>query len=325
MTNSRPSPDSGTPTLALCSDAGIDTVRFRWRTEPEAYQRFRERPGGYIEGVRGEIYTQTELGRLGAFRDGLFYFEGRVAALADGSRDSHRLASVDELETAERVAHQVAYDNDAFVGSTNEARLGRIDLASELRFSNPAAGRAFLHALSAVDVPWCKSRTDGRKGDHVETVSFHGVQGKTIYLRAYDKGIESGTANAGERIRVERQRRFRKTREPVASEIRSANLHLMYVGREFAHLCDLPTATVCDVEGAMQTLWERAETWRQFERAAAYIVAGHVIDYPRTQRYDRAAELRRLGIFVDHTQNERLEVPVGRYLQTLAAAWVNAA
>jgi hypothetical protein len=46
-----------------------------------------------------------------------------------------------------------------------------------------------------------------------------------------------------------------------------------------------------------------------------------VIDYPRTQMYDRASELRKLGIAIDHTQLERVEVPVGRYLQTLAAVW----
>jgi hypothetical protein len=318
VTNSRPTPESWNG--SLCSDAGVDTVRFRWRTDPEAYEVFRHRKGGYIEGQRGEVFTQTELGRIGAFRDGLFYIESRAAALVDGSRDSHRLARPDELPAAERVALQVCYDNEAFVGE-DEARLGRIDLASELRFSRGSAGRAFLHSLSAADVPWCKSRTDGRKGEGIETVSFHGTTGKTVYLRAYDKGIESGTAPAGERIRVERQRRFRKTREPSLAMLSSADLHSMYIGREFAHLQNLKTATVCDVEGAIETLWERAESAAQFERMIGFIVAGNVIDYGHATRYARAAELRSLGIFVDHTQRERLEVPVGRYLQTLSSAW----
>jgi sugar phosphate isomerase/epimerase len=95
----------------------------------------------------------------------------------------------------------------------------------------------------------------------------------------------------------------------------------MYVGREFQHLVDLPTATVCNVPEALELLWQQADNALQFERLAGYIVAGHVIDYERPTRYRRAAELRELGIAIDHTQLERLEVPVGRYLKTLAAVW----
>lgn len=323
MTNSRPSLNNET-VLALCSDYGLDTVRFRWRNgadiSGQVYEQFRHRRGGYLEGQRGEIFTQTPLGRVSVFRDGMVSLEGRVSALVVGSPDEHRLAAVHELPSAERVAQRVAQDNGAYTGA-DSARLGRLDLASELRFARGDAGRAFLHALSTMDVPWCKSRTDGRKGDGIETVSFHGTRGKTIYLRAYDKGVESETAPPGERIRVERQKRFRKTREPDVFDITSANLHSMYVGREFRHLVDLPTATVTDVPGALQTLWERAETPQQAERMAGYIVMGSVLDYERPTRYRRAAELRSLGICVDHTQTERVEVPVGRYLETLAAVW----
>jgi hypothetical protein len=254
------------------------------------------------------------------YPDGLAYFEGRVSALADGTPDQHRLGGIHELPLAERVARRIAEDNFVYTGD-EDGRLGRLDLASELRFSHRGAGRAFLHALATMDVPWCKSRTDGRKGEGIETVSFHGTRGKTIYLRAYDKGVESGTAPPGQRIRVERQRRFRKEREPALAEMTSADLHRMYVGREFSHLVDLPTAVVCNVPEALDVLWQQAESWQQFERMAGYIVAGHVIDYERTTRYDRASELRRLGIAIDHTQLERVEVPVGRYLQTLAAVW----
>jgi len=325
VTNSRPSDDNVTD-LALCSDYGFDTVRYRWRLQPDEapgmYDRFRrtERPKKPYEGQRRELFVQTELGRVGMYPDGMVYFEGRVSALREGTPDQHRLGQIHELPLAERVARQISEDNYAYTG-TDEGRLGRLDLASELRFANRSAGRAFLHALSTMDVPWCKSRTDGRKGDGIETVSFHGTRGKTIYLRAYDKGIESGTAPSGERIRVERQKRFRKEREPVATEIKSAELHRMFVGREFQHLVDLPSAVVVDVAGALHELWQRCETWQEFERLAGYLTAGSVIDYPRHILYRRAAEIRKLGINIDHTQYERLEVPVGRYLQTLAAVW----
>jgi hypothetical protein len=95
----------------------------------------------------------------------------------------------------------------------------------------------------------------------------------------------------------------------------------MFVGREFASLAELPSATVCNVPESLDVLWRSEASWSEFERLAGYIVAGRYIDYPRSTRYNRAAELRAHGIFIDPMAEERLEVPVGRHLQTLAAAW----
>lgn len=310
---------------ALLSDSGVDTIRFRWREDNLAYVKFQRRPEGTIEGHRGERYVQTELGRIGAFPDGLFYLEGRAAALCAGTSENHDLATVPEVFLAEQAATDIMRDNGCELGDASRARLGRIDLASELRFDDPSEGSAFLHSLASLDVPWCKSRVDGRKGDTIETVSFHGTRGKTIYLRAYDKGVESGTHRAGVRIRVERQKRYRKEREPLATELDILDLRQAFWGREFAKLSNLPTATVVDLRGAIEVLCERATTYAQLERLAGYLVVGH---YPglsdameRTTRWRRDSELRDLGIFVDPTQIERLEVPVGAYLQTLGAAW----
>lgn len=307
---------------ALCSDKGIDTVRFRWRGNPEAYRVFQRRPEGTIEGYRGERFVQTPLGRIGAYPDGMVYMEGRAAAIVAQDREDHSLLPVQGVTAAERVARTLVQAHGAPVPSDEEARLGRIDLAAELRFSDSRAGSAFLHSLGSLDVPWCKSRVDGRKGDHIETVSFHGTRGATIYLRAYDKGVESGTARPGTRIRVERQKRYRKDKEMTSADFSNVvDIRKAYLGREFALLADLPSATVCDVPAALDTLLATAKTWRQFERLAGYICAGDYIEYPRDKSYARQAELRSLGIFVDPTQRERLEVPVGRYLETLASAW----
>lgn len=263
---------------------------------------------------------QTELGRVGCYPDGMAYIEGRVSAMVVGSPDEHRLATVHELPTAERVAHRIVNDV-GYPVPEEPARLGRIDLASEMRFTRGSEGLAFLHSLSRIDVPWCKSRTDGRKGDSIETVSFHGTRGKTIYLRAYDKGIESGTYPPGERIRVERQKRYRKERELTVEMLQGANLHSMYLGREFSKLVNLPMATVCDVPEALEVLWERCESSRQMEYLAGYLVVGQYLDYDRQTIWRRESALRELGIYVDPTQIERVEVPVGRYLHALAAAW----
>lgn len=308
---------------ALVSDHGIDTVRFRWRDDNLLYRQWQRRPEGTIEGYRGERFTQTPLGRIGVYPDGLTYFEGRASAILHLDPDNHDLMAVDAFTPAEQVA--VDYVREAGAPVSDGARLGRVDLASELRFSDAYEGSAFLHSLAALDVPWCKSRTDGRKGDHIETVSFHGTQGKTIYLRAYDKGVESGTAGPGLRIRVERQKRFRKDREQNVSMFAASDVRSLFVGREFAKLTNLPNALVCDVPEALSALCEVAPQagWsdRKIEMYAGYLVIGHFLDYERATFYRRAAELRDLGIFVDPTQIERLEVPVGRYLQALASAW----
>lgn len=296
-------------------------MRFRWRSDPETYRYFQYRDEGTIEGYRGERFTQSPLGRIGAYPDGMVYFETRPAALLAGDRDEHRLAQVYELPSAERAAHEYINDQGALVHSDVKARLGRIDLASELRFTHGDEGSAFLHSLASIDVPWCKSRVDGRKGFSIETVSFHGTRGKTIYLRAYDKGVESGTHDAGLRIRVERQKRYRKEREPFALDVTLGDLRKAYIGREFAKLCDLETAVVADLPEALGAVCERATTIEQAERLAGFLTVGMWFDYPERTIYRRRAELRELGIYVDPTQRERLEVPVGQYLETLAAAW----
>lgn len=296
-------------------------MRFRWRESNDEYRTFQQRPEGVVEGYRGERFVQTELGRLGVYPDGMIYYEGRAAAFLAGDPRDHSLAAVQDLTSAEQAALIIAEQNGMRFSEGSLARLGRIDLAAELRFDEPDEGSAFLHSLAALDVPWCKSRVDGRKGSHLETVSFHGTRGSTIYLRAYDKGIESGTHSPGKRIRVERQKRYRKTKEPRAVDLNVLDFQKAYVGREFARLAELPSATVCNVPDAADVLWERAETWSQFERLAGYITMGAYIAYPEHIEYRRQAELRNLGIFVDPAQNERIDVPVGRYLETLATAW----
>jgi len=248
---------------ALLSDSGVDTVRFRWREDNVAYVNFGRRPEGTIEGHRGERYVQTRLGRLGAFPDGLFYLEGRASALLHRDPDDHDLLTPESIIPAAQAALGFAREEGAPIPQQREARLGRIDLASELRFHDPCEGSAFLHSLACLDVPWCKSRVDGRKGSQIETVSFHGTRGKTIYLRAYDKGVESGTAAPGFRIRVERQKRFRKEREPSAAQYRLADFRKAYLGREFARFSDLPTVHISDLPGALYALVERCETRRK--------------------------------------------------------------
>lgn len=87
--------------------------------------------------------------------------------------------------------------------------VGRADLASELRFSDGRDGVELLRAVSYVDLPWLKVGTEGGKRDSLETVSWRTVNGRSVVMRMYDKGRETGLAAPGEWIRFERQRRRR--------------------------------------------------------------------------------------------------------------------
>jgi len=306
----------------LLSDHGIDTVRFRWRDDSDVYQQFKRRPEGYQEGARGEVYVNTELGRVGVYRDGLAYLEGRGAAILAANRENHELLAPADLLSAELVAQEWVRESGVPL-SGEPARLGRADLASELRFSDGGEGSAFLHSIAALDVPWSKIRVDGLKGGDIETVSLHGTSGSQIALRAYDKGVESGTDPRGQRIRVERQKRFRKALEPLSSEFLRSDLGAAYLGREFKRLAQLESAVFVDVPSSIEAIYERAETWQQAERLAGFVVLGKYLrtEMERTSYYRRQGELRSLGVFVQGAEIERLEVPVGRYFQTLGSAW----
>lgn len=314
-------------------------MQFRWRTSNEVYREWQQRPGGTIEGYRGQRFEQTPLGRVSVFPDGLVTVEGRASALLHQDADDHTLLAPDQLIFSEQVTRSFAQQLGAAIphaapvalgqAPAVDVTLGRADLAAELRFSDPNEGSAFLHSLASLDVPWCKSRTDGRKGSHIETVSFHGANGKSISLRAYDKGVESGTERAGVRLRLERQKRWRKQVEVGLADFVVSDLRRIFLGREFARLTDLPYASVCDVPEALLVLGDHAAsgalTACMHESLMGFVVGGHNVDHSRRTMYRRAAQLRDLGIYVDPASLERVEVPVGRYLQAVASAWPVAA
>jgi len=305
--NSRPSPESW-------NRRGIDTVRYRFRGDAYGKQRF-ALSGPYQEGARGELYRQDEGIRLGAARDGMLYVEGRLAAILNGPED-HSLQPVGAIgEGATAASCQFGFDVDP-----RHASLGRLDVATEQRFQDGDAGLAFLHALSLADVPWAKVGTEGKKRERIETVVFRSVRGRTVLLRAYDKGVESGTAQPGEVIRLERQRRYRKSVEPSVQQSVSYELEKVFVGRELQSLVDVSAEVVCDVWGAVDRLNEYARggviTAGKADALAGFLARGGEAHKPSTW-YGRWAEIRKLGIIVDPLARERTTVPVGSYLRAM--------
>ncbi len=225
------------------------------------------------------------------------FVEGRVAALLNGP-DDHGLGDARALVAgAARAAELAGVDAGA------ECSVGRLDLAGELLFEEPQHGRRFLAALGALDVPWLKTGTEGGKSAGIETVYWRTVNGRSIVLRAYDKGVESGTGAAGTRLRIERQRRFRKVRERTVASIAGEALAPLYVGRELRTLLAAAPAehTVGNVPDAIAGLRRRVATGelhgRTVERLVGYLaLRGEGLPLRTRQRRD--AELGRLGVAV---------------------------
>lgn len=307
-TNSRPTPETW-------NRHGVDTVRFRYRNDTNAYEKF-ARTGESNEGARGELYRHADGVRLGAHRNGMLYAEARLAAILNGPND-HSLMPMTALEHgAHAAAKRFGFDVDP-----TDARLGRLDIAAELSFDDGRDGLAFLHALSLADVPWAKVGTEGKKREHIETVNFRSVRGRQILMRAYDKGVEAGIAPPGELIRFERQRRYRKPAERSAAQALELDPRELFIGRELQSLVDVTAETVCDTWGAIDRLNDLM--WQGRVRASkADALAGFLVrrgeGHKTSTWYSRWADLRALGIVIDPLARERTSVPVGSYLSTMA-------
>jgi hypothetical protein len=175
-----------------------------------------------------------------------------------------------------------------------------------------------MAALRHVDVPWLKIGTEGWKRDQLETVYGRYVRGRSVQFRVYDAGVHHGTHGPGERVRFERQRRFRKDRARAVADFTAEGLASWFVGRELGKLIDQEgDVMVVNENGAQRELRKRAMAGeldgRTAERLAGYI-ALRGTGLPRATLYRRAAELRDLGMAVDRTARASKVVPVGSYV-----------
>lgn len=307
VSNSRPLPESW-------NGAGVDTVRFRYRGDVHGHARF-ARSGAHFEGPRGELYRQEDGVRIGALRDGTLYAESRLAAILRGP-DDHSLLPI----TALRDGAESASRRFGFPVNASKAGVGRLDVAAELRFQDGGDGLAFLNALSLADVPWAKVGTEGKKRERIQTVNFRSVRGRTILIRAYDKGTESGLASPGELIRFERQRRYRKRDELSVSAALDLDVGRLFVGRELQSLVGVTAEVVCDQWGAIDRLNEFVR-WGWIKAPKADALAGFLVrggeGHKQSTWYSRWAALRELGILIDPLARERSAVPVGRHLRAM--------
>lgn len=292
-------------------EAGIDT----WRglrhldSDAELRQACDLCPGG--------LHPQPVAGHRVGVIPGLrmLWFEGHPEV--DG------LGSPDKLHERETALLDTLADAGFPVGA--DRGLSRLDQTVTLEFAEPDAGLALLVGLSVVDVPRLKPGTEGRP---IETVHWRGRgKSKRIRARAYDKGIESGSAERGRFIRLENQTRYTKearmSARTHADQPRIASTQFHHRFAPVAESVDgLHAATVPVIADRLVDLSRRGViTWAAAERLAGYLLLQDKLKQsPSTQRR-RRRELREHGLVLVDPLEDPIDVDMGEALDAALAAW----
>lgn len=278
--------------------------------------------------------------------------EGRVAALATGDANNHELAPASWLPELDEQLRARLAERHVHLGGPDPTEVRRADLAGELHFPRGGDGLAFLRALGRMHAPRCKTAEWRGRGGRPETVYWLAERSGTIKLRAYDKGVESGSHAPGERVRVERQWRPPKSKRMTPHTMGAADLQDVFSGplRSWRKGPQTPTLSLVDELPALLTarLGEAYAidptarpladgTWpegsfevlslRKVERVLGTLaVLRHLGEdvYSDDQRQRRLKELRDLGVGVDDDENEDgdpglAEVPVVELVGELQA------
>jgi hypothetical protein len=216
---------------------GVDTVSWCWRSGEHVDRLLRldgllvgddHRPLRVVPAPAGAVRLSRRLdglGTVGAFPAApLLFVEGRARALHLADEENHQLARPGQLvDTQERVSRALSRLLGAPLDSIGELR--RIDLTGELRFARGEDGQELLRILSGLHSPRHKVSTVAeRGGPGIQTVYWRTPARSLPVLRAYDKGVESGTAPSGERIRIERQIRYSGAKRPSLMQFLTGDL-----------------------------------------------------------------------------------------------------
>jgi hypothetical protein len=305
--------------------AGIDTVRFRFRSCDDAFRRFAA--AAVQIGHRGDLVVQRDGVRLGCTRDDLVYAEGRLAAILEGP-ESKRLCGQAELaDGAEVLRMRLA---ELGVKARDTVAFGRLDLASDLMFANGGDGLAMIRAASFLDVPRAKTGTDGRKAGKLESVTFRSTRGRRVIGRLYDKGVESASFEPGRLIRYERQLRYEKAREPSLADALRLPMRDLYAKQLRAAVANSRQVVAAPVNPSLDVLMMLADdgkiTYQQAERLAGYLAIrqrGDPLQLPSRTRQRRERELREVGLVITDEAEAVMEaVPLGVYLAALESPWI---
>lgn len=342
-------------------EIGIDTISLCWKGAEPVDRLLRldgllvgedRRPLRVVPAPGRSVRLSRRLdglGTVGSFpAASLLYVEGRAGALHAHDETDHSLAPVAVLpQTQERVRDDLSELLGTDLESTGAIR--RIDLSGELRFARGEDGQALLRVLDALHSPRHKtSPVRERGGPGIETAYWRTPTRSVPILRAYDKGIESGTARAGERIRIERQLRYPGARRPSLSQWLTTDLGEAYVGPLRHWLTDGIAAGTAhqlleaftDAALTWPSYWASGSSWagpgrtwrplwpvRKVERLIGTLTlinayGGSWEPYEDRQRQRRLKELRDLGVVL---LDEPIHIDAHALVTGLCEEWRKAA
>jgi hypothetical protein len=292
-------------------EAGIDTWRLAYYLESDRdLRRIREattRPGPGCWIAPAKLLGHT-VGFVPSAD--MLFLEGHPSAMGLGS--PNQLA-----ETERELLHAVG--ESIGVNAPRPAGVSRLDATVTTSFADPRHGRAVLSGIAALDHPRCKPEVIGKPPETVYLLASHG-RGRKL-ARAYDKGLETHSAPAGQLIRLEDQRRWPKASRRDVTELTTPYVRQKFQAR-FAGLWQASKGvTVASIPVLSREIAERFDrgdlTYREAERLAGYLVldAGGIKGGSRWTAQRRRRELRDHGLVLADDYFEAVSVDLAPILE----------
>lgn len=293
----------------MVTEAGVDTWRPVFRTSFSVDEGVWRRIGQGGSFLREDVPDYK-----------LQWFPEYGVLCAEGHPNHDGLCAPWQLEAA----YQGLLDSLEEYGVARPTRflgLGRLDSTVTQRFGDGREGLAALMGIAALDVPACKPKVIGKPP---ETVYFVHERGRGRVLgRAYDKGLESGTAERGELVRLEDQRRWQSSARPQRDRFHAGFVRDRFESRFKALYRSAKGVKVAALPVLARTLADRVRagdlTHREMERLGGFILAelggGARASYPARTYKRRKAELRDHGLVVADAFFAPVEVELDAVLE----------
>jgi hypothetical protein len=309
----------------LVSGHGIDTVALAWRDDVAADGLLTIAQSGLTDAASGRRQRGVWQGRhlrlalpvagitLGVYPGlGLVTADARVASMLAGHDGDSALVAPERLpQGVDRARAALASIGVCVVGP---AVVRRLDLAGELWFPRASDGLMFLCACQRVlQLPRLAQRDYYARGEQrLESLVWQTPKGNQTRVRIYDSGAKRGTAEAGQRLRVERQCRWHGDRTQTTEQVLGADLSAMFCGPMRSWLVGAPMDIVMTGPSAAVAILldrvRRGEIPRR--RAEALIGKLTMLANGRDllgakDRQRREQDLRKAGIALDVSGDPR--------------------
>lgn len=268
---------------------------------------------------------------VGYFPDSrMLYAEGHPSEDGLAPADPEFLAGVVTSISDELADHglQTPRNESAFdrSGSPGLAGVRRLDITLDVE--RPAStGRAVLAGVAAIRPPGHLKSVTTRAGGSIETIAWRGK--RSMAARVYDKGVESGSHDRGERVRFEDQRRFSAAGRPTVSMLNETIVSDMFQRRFSPLLKASEGLTVTGITRATERVREAVAqgeiTAGQGIDVIGYLVMeaqGGAVGHRQTQwRHRHLAE--GLGLVITEGGLEEVDVNLHRELSSAIGTWVS--